>query len=103
MVGIVGFSVISFIVDRGRKNREALRNPAGMWMTLGGAIFGPFIGVSLSLFAAQRTYAGVVSTLIGLSPVLIIPPAILILKQKVKPLEVIGAVVAVAGSAVFFL
>jgi len=103
MVGIVGFGLISMIVDRGRKNREALRNPAGMWLTFGGAIFGPFIGVSLSLFAAQRTYAGVVSTLIGLSPVLIIPPAILILKQKVKPLEVAGAIIAVAGSAVFFL
>ncbi len=103
MVAIVGFGIASMVFEHGKSLSAAIKDPAGLRPTLVGAIFGPFLGVTLSLFAAQRTYAGVVSTLIGLTPVMIIPPAILIFRQKVKPLEIAGAVLAVAGSAVFFL
>jgi drug/metabolite transporter (DMT)-like permease len=51
----------------------------------------------------QRTSTGIVSTLIGLTPVFIIIPELLILKRKIKPLEIAGALVAVSGTAVFFL
>jgi len=103
LVAIVGFGLASLLFERGRNLKVALKDKSALGTTLGGAVFGPFLGVSLSLFAAQRTQAGVVSTLIGLSPVMIIIPAILVFKQKVKPLEIAGAVVAVAGSAVFFM
>ena len=102
-IGIVGFGVLSLILERGRNLGAAVKDPVGMRITFVGAIFGPFLGVALSLFAAQRTNAGVVSTLMALTPVLIIPPAILIFKQKVKPLEIAGAMVAVVGSAIFFM
>jgi len=102
-VAIVGFAAVSIVWERGRNLGAALKNPSGMKTTLGGSVFGPFLGVALSLFAMQNTDAGTVSTLIGLTPILIIPPAIIFFKQKVKPLEIIGALVAVAGSAVFFL
>jgi len=68
-----------------------------------GAIFGPFLGVVFSLFALQNTDAGTASTLMALTPVLIIPPSIVILKQKVKLLEACGAAVAVSGAMLFFL
>jgi drug/metabolite transporter (DMT)-like permease len=68
-----------------------------------GSIFGPFLGVTCSLFALQNTAAGTASTLIALTPVLIIPPSIILLKQKVKPAEVAGAAIAVCGAALFFL
>ena len=103
IVAIVGFGILSLVVEKGKNLSASLRDSSGLKATMMGAIFGPFIGVTLSLFAAQRTQAGVVSTLIGLSPVMIIIPAILIYKQKVKPLEIIGAVLAVVGSALFFL
>ena len=68
-----------------------------------GSIFGPFLGVTCSLFALQNTAAGTASTLIALTPVLIIPSSILFLKQKVKPAEALGAAIAVCGAALFFL
>ncbi|NLX45282.1 MAG: EamA family transporter, partial [Treponema sp.] len=49
------------------------------------------------------TQAGTASTLMALTPVLIIPPTIFILKQKVTASEFIGAAVAVGGAALFFL
>jgi drug/metabolite transporter (DMT)-like permease len=103
MVAVAGFALTSLIFEGGKNLSRALKDPQGMRPTFFGAVFGPYFGVVLSLFAMQKTHAGVVSTLIGLSPVLIIPPAMFILKQKVRALEIIGAVIAVAGSAVFFL
>jgi drug/metabolite transporter (DMT)-like permease len=39
----------------------------------------------------------------AISPVLIIPPAILLFGEKVNWKEVLGAVITVAGVALFFL
>ncbi|MDP3177246.1 MAG: EamA family transporter, partial [Spirochaetaceae bacterium] len=61
------------------------------------------LGVTLSLFALQNTSAGSASTLMALTPVLIIPPSNLLLKQKVKAREIVGATLAVAGAALFFI
>ena len=44
-----------------------------------GSIFGPFLGVYVSLLAVKFTTVGIASTIMAIIPVLIIPPAILIL------------------------
>jgi len=103
MSAIVGFALVSLIFERGKSVTQSPKDSQGMRFTFIGSIFGPFLGVALSLFAMQHTKTGIVSTLIGLTPILIIPPAVLILKQRVKLFEVVGAVIAVAGSALFFM
>ncbi len=101
---ILGFALQALLVGRAREVFvEARRDRDSMKATWIGAIFGPFAGVTLSLFALKATSAGAASTLMALTPVLIIPPAILFLKQKVRPLEIAGACVAVGGAALFFL
>ena len=61
------------------------------------------LGVTMMLIALQRVSPGIVSTLIGLSPVFIIVPEILIFKKKIRVIEIIGAVIAVIGTSVFFM
>jgi drug/metabolite transporter (DMT)-like permease len=68
-----------------------------------GSFFGPFVGVSLSLYAVQHTQVGVAATIIALVPVLIIPPAVLIKKEIIGLRDVAGAAIAVAGSVLLFL
>jgi drug/metabolite transporter (DMT)-like permease len=68
-----------------------------------GAFFGPFLGVSMSLLAVQHTRAGIASTIMAIVPILIIPPAVLIFKEKVTLKEFIGAVIAVGGVAIYFI
>jgi len=70
--------------------------------TIEGSIFGPFLGVALSLFSMQNTQVGATSTLTALTPVMIIIPSVFILKQKVSAVEILGALVAVSGAALFF-
>lgn len=103
MSAIIGFAIVSLLFEKGKSILASPRDKQGMKFTFIGSVFGPFLGVALSLFAMQHTETGIVSTLIGLTPILIIPPAIFVLKQKVKPMEIVGAVIAVTGSALFFL
>jgi drug/metabolite transporter (DMT)-like permease len=53
--------------------------------------------------AVQHTETGVAATLMAIVPVLIILPAVIIFKEKVNWKEILGAVVTVAGVAMFFL
>jgi drug/metabolite transporter (DMT)-like permease len=101
--GVVGFSILFTILHRWQAVGRALTNRQAMIRIGTGAFFGPFLGVSLGLFAAQHSTTGIAATIIALVPVLIIPPSILLLGEKVTPREVVGAVVAVAGVAVLFL
>ena len=101
--GLAGFALIAFAGRQWRKVGAAFRDRRAMGRITLGALFGPFLGVSLSLLALRTASAGVVSTLIAIVPVLIIVPSVVIYKEKVTPREVLGALVAVAGVAVIFL
>ena len=101
--GIVGFAVLFLFIGWWPRVGRALRDGGAMARTSIGAFFGPFLGVSLSLTAVRFTEAGVAATIMAIVPVLIIPPAILIRKERVSPRAVIGAVVAVGGVALLFL
>jgi drug/metabolite transporter (DMT)-like permease len=101
--GIVGFIVLTTILSRWRPVFKAAGNKSGMAATTLGAFFGPFLGVSFSLIAVKLTEAGIAATIMALTPVLIIPPAVIFYKQKVTLAEIIGAVISVAGVAVFFM
>ena len=100
---IIGFGIVSLIYERGKTIGKAIKSPAGLKYTAAGSVFGPFLGVTLSLFALQRVSPGIVSTLIGLSPVLIIVPETLVFKKKIRAIEMAGALIAVAGTSIFFL
>lgn len=101
--GTVGFMILFFLLRRWKRVITALRNGRAMKRVTIGAFFGPFLGVAFSLLAVQNTLTGIASTLMALVPVLIIPPAVLYFKEKVNFLEILGAFIAFAGVALFFL
>lgn len=71
--------------------------PKGVMLAMMGAVVGPYLGVWLSLVAADRLPVGVAQTLMSLTPVLILPVAAFGLKEHISPRAIIGAIVAVAG------
>ena len=105
IVGLVGFYLMLRLLHRDGRQRlhSALRDRRALLCVLGSTVFGPFVGVSLSLLATQFTSAGIAQTIFSLTPVLIIAPAALLFHQRVRPREVVGAVVSVAGAALFFV
>jgi len=62
------------------------------------------VGVVLSLYAINHArYLGVASTIMSLSPVMILPFAVLVEKERVGIWAVAGTVVAIGGAAAMFL
>ena len=103
LAGMVGFLVVITLFRRWKRVGAAIRDLRAMkFMTLG-SFTGPFLGVSLSLLAVQHTDTGIAATLMALVPVMIIPAAILIHRERIRILEVIGAIISVGGVALFFL
>jgi drug/metabolite transporter (DMT)-like permease len=103
IAGVFGFAMLVTVMSRWGGVMSAMKNTGGMKATSLGAFFGPFLGVSFSLISVKYTEAGIASTIMALVPVLIIAPAVILYKQKVTLPEIIGAVISVAGVAVFFL
>ncbi|TFG61385.1 MAG: DMT family transporter [Spirochaetales bacterium] len=103
MAGIAGFAVIITIARRWKHFASGFRVRRAMIQVTAGSFFGPFLGVSLSLLAVQHTSTGIASTIIATVPVLIIPPSIIIFREKVSLVEILGAVVSIAGVGVMFV
>ncbi len=74
------------------------------WLLIGaGAVFGPYLGVWMSLMAADRTPVGVAQTLCSLTPVFILPFSAYVHRERIGPRAIVGTVAAVVGSALLFL
>lgn len=83
--------------------RELRGNRGALLPIVGGATTGPFIGVWLSLIAIQLTEIGVASTLMALSPIVLLPVGRVLFRERIGWRAVLGTVVAVAGVALLFL
>lgn len=103
IAGIIGFLVVLTLLKSWGKFFSALKNANAMKFIATGSIFGPFLGVSLSLLAVQHAPTGVVSTITSLTPVLIIPISILLFKEKVFPREILGTFISLIGVTLLFL
>lgn len=103
ITGIIGFALVITLWKKWSNVGAAFKNTKAMKRIGIGSIFGPFLGVSFSLYAVQHANAGIASTIMSIVPILIIPPAIMIMKQKVSTKEIIGAIISVIGVAMFFI
>ena len=101
--GAIGFALIIIITRRTGTIWSGLKDKKAMGATFMGAIFGPFVGVSLSLMAVQYTNTAVASTIMATTPIIILIPYILFYKKKITMVELAGAVLSVGGVALFFL
>ncbi|MBN1197784.1 MAG: DMT family transporter [Bacteroidales bacterium] len=103
LAGIAGFVLIFTFLRRWRDVFLAFTFRKAMLQMSVGSFFGPFLGVSFSLIAVKYASAGVAATLMSIVPVLIIAPSAIFLKEKITIKEIIGAIIAVGGVALFFL
>jgi drug/metabolite transporter (DMT)-like permease len=68
------------------------------------AVFsGPFIGVGFSLMAVNYVEAGIASTIMAMTPIIILLPSRWLFHQPITLKGVIGAIVSVIGVSLFFL
>jgi drug/metabolite transporter (DMT)-like permease len=78
-------------------------HPRALGIISAGAVFGPFVGVWLSLIAVQHASVGVASTLMSLTPVILLPVSYVLFREKITSRAIVGTMLAFAGTAVLFL
>jgi drug/metabolite transporter (DMT)-like permease len=103
IAGMLGLTVLVTILGRWGSVIKALSNRQGMAAISLGSFFGPCLGVSFSLLAIQHAKTGIASTIMAIVPVLLIPPAVFLYKEKVTIFEILGATVSICGVALFFV
>jgi drug/metabolite transporter (DMT)-like permease len=103
VAGIIGFAILHYFHDGMAPFRDALRDKKGLSVAIATTIFGPFVGVGFSLMAVQYTAAGIASTLMAMTPIIIILPSYWLFHEKITWKAVVGAFISVIGVSLFFL
>ncbi|MBK9032579.1 MAG: DMT family transporter [Myxococcales bacterium] len=102
IAGVLGFAVVLTLARWWPRLRASLADRRALTWTAVGALIGPGLGVTLSLYAVTHAHAGVAAALMALPPVLIIP-LVALRGERVGARGLVGAVVAVAGTALIAL
>ena len=103
LAATVAVWLAALLGGRWKKDLDVFRNRRAALSMIGGAIAGPFAGVTLSLVALSEARIGIASTLMSLSPVLLLPFAYFVLKEKIGLRAVAGTALAMGGVAFLFL
>jgi drug/metabolite transporter (DMT)-like permease len=83
---------------------EALGDRQGMWLTLGGTVTGPVLGVWMSLVALGNTEnSAIPSTILATSPLFVIPLVRAVYGTPITVRAVAGSLVAIGGVALLTL
>jgi drug/metabolite transporter (DMT)-like permease len=103
VAGIIGFLILLYYRGEMGSLREAVHDGKGLSVATATTIFGPFVGVGFSLMAVQYTAAGIASTLMAMTPIIILLPSYWLFHEKITWRSVIGAIISVLGVSLFFL
>ncbi|WP_338025434.1 DMT family transporter [Clostridium yunnanense] len=103
IAAIIGFAIVITFAKGWKNLFKACKHATAMRSITIGSLFGPFLGVSLSLLSVQYTTTGISSTITSISRILIIPASIVIFKEKTNVKEVIGALITIVGVGILFL
>ena len=103
VAGIIGFMLLLYWREGFAPLRTAMHDRRGLTVATATTVFGPFVGVGFSLMAVQYTDAGIASTLMAMTPVIILLPSYWLFGQKITWRSVLGALISVVGVSLFFL
>lgn len=98
---VAGLQVVAFVQRRALAMRAVAGDRRALRAALLGALFGPILGVWLSMLARRHaTDAGVAAALMATTPVFMMPVAAVLYRARIGVLGLIGTILAVAGAAV---
>ncbi|NLY44935.1 MAG: DMT family transporter [Tissierella sp.] len=103
ITGFIGFVIIFAYLNKWDDLKKAFADKKAMAYITLGSLFGPFLGVSFQLISLQYTTAGISSTITSIMPVTILPFSVFVFKEKLKPKEILGALISVVGVGILFL
>lgn len=103
VAGVGCFAIWLIASGHASDMRGSFSQRRGMLAMLVAVFAGPLFGVGFSLMAVQYTAAGIASTIMATTPIIILLPSRWLFHQPITPAAVLGALVSVAGVSLFFL
>jgi drug/metabolite transporter (DMT)-like permease len=103
LVALVAIWLITLVKGNIYRTLSSLKDKRAIQTLLAGSFFGPFLGVWLSLVSIKYARIGIASTLMATTPIILIPLAHWIFKDRVTIGSIIGTIVAVAGVALLIM
>ena len=103
VAGLLCFSTWLILSGHAGRMHESLKERRGLVAMLIAVLSGPFIGVGFSLMAVQYTAAGIASTIMAMTPILILLPSRWLFGQPITARNLLGAIISVIGVSLFFL
>jgi drug/metabolite transporter (DMT)-like permease len=101
VVGLIGLQVIATISRRPFGFVYVLKKPRAFGMAMIGCLFGPIIGVTLSMVATQQAEdVAVAASLMATTPIFMVPVAIFGWGARVSKTSIAGTLLTVAGAVV---
>ncbi len=86
-----------------RRHLAAMKDRKALLEITAGALTGPALGVTLSLVAIAHASIGVASTLMSLTPVLLLPVSHFLFNEKITARAIAGTAAALLGVVLLFL
>ncbi|MEE9554370.1 MAG: DMT family transporter [candidate division Zixibacteria bacterium] len=103
IVAVIIIWLITIIRGKAGQTIKSLKDKIALKTLFAGSFFGPFLGVWLSLVAIKYARIGIASTLMATTPIILIPLAHWIFKDRVTTGSIIGTIIAIAGVALLIL
>ncbi|MBN1260723.1 MAG: DMT family transporter, partial [Anaerolineae bacterium] len=99
----VAIWILALLQRDARTSIGALKDRRAARSLLIGTLVGPVAGMTLSLWAVRLSDVGIASTLMALSPILLLPLGYWIFGERVTYRAVFGTLIAMSGVAMIFL
>jgi drug/metabolite transporter (DMT)-like permease len=104
-VGSAGLFLLLVSLFQGslRTHLARMKDKKALLEITAGSLTGPVLGVALSLEAIAHAHIGVASTLMSLTPVLLLPVSRMLFKEKITSRAIVGTLIALLGVVLLFL
>lgn len=101
--GLFAMFLITILSGRLKNEIHNLSDKRGMKFLLIGSLIGPVLGVILALYAVSHAHVGITTTLMALSPIMMLPFAHYGMKEKISKSTIAGTVMAVIGAIILVI
>jgi len=104
LIAMLFMWALTLLMGQVKVTLQKVSNNSKLIMNIaGGTVIGPFLGVWLSQIAVQRSYVGIASTLMAMTPIVILPISKFYYRENISMRAVIGTVIALVGVAIIFI
>ena len=101
--GLAGLAVFTLLRGKFITDFKKMEDKRSLNLLIAAALVGPVFGMLLALYAFLWAPVGIVTTLMLLTPIMLLPIDRFYLKKHIPSGAVIGTLVAVAGAGVLFI